>query len=115
MGYYLMIDTDKAKMEYLGQKLVGYVDDDKLTSIQYLKEIGKYENEVKHSDIYLDWPDDSRRTRITASEFRKWCELYTDDLQKNYREQPFDRGWFLEDKDIKELMESDEDKILHWG
>ena len=114
MGYCLMIGTDKKDMHYLGQKLVGYVDEDKLTSIQYLKDIGKYQNEVKETDEF-EYPDDSRRTRINAIEFRKWCELYTDDLQKNYREQPFDRGWFLEDDDIKKLMESDEDKILHWG
>ena len=101
-------------MVYYNTKLLGYVDRELLTSIKYLIDIGKWKNEMPKIDEYAYGCDDYK-TRINASEFREFCELYADDLSNYYPYGEYKKEWFLEDDDIKQLMESDEDKILSWG
>lgn len=114
MGIRLDITGEISGINYYGQKLFGYVEkeiDKKLTSKNYLIEIGKYCNEVVVND--LDWWSEGK-THITADEFRKFCELYADDLEKYYPYGEYKKEWFLEDKDVKKLLETQEDKILRW-
>lgn len=114
MGIRIDITGVESQINYYGQKLYGYVDketNEKLTSKNYLIEIGKYCNEIKEND--WDWDLDCA-TKITAEEFKKFCELYADDLEKYYPYGEYKKEWFLEDEDIKKLLETKEDKILRW-
>ena len=113
MGIRIDITGAESQINYYGQKLYGYVDketSEKLTSLNYLVDIGKYMNLVDKLDILSHDCD----TQITANEFKKFCELYADDLEKYYPYGEYKKEWFLENEDIKKLLETKEDKILRW-
>ena len=114
MGIRIDITGVESGINYYGQKLYGYVDKEtteKLTSLKYLIETGKYMN------LAFDLADPlchNCDTQITAEEFKKFCELYADDLEKYYPYGDYKKEWFLENEDIKKLLETEEDKILCW-
>ena len=111
MGYRLTISDTSDNMKFYGTKLLGYTEKE-LSSINYLRDINKWCNEWE--DDYSSACDDYK-TRINADEFRKFCELYADDLEKYSHFGNYKNRAFLQNEKIKELLESEEDKILSWG
>ena len=112
MSCCLVIHNKRKNLSYYGsQSYFTYRENKIIPSIQYLVDIGKYMNLVDEIDRENPLCHDCN-TEITAKEFKKFCELYADDLVKYYKD--YKKEWFLEDENIKKLLENNENKILSW-
>ena len=112
MSCCLVIHDERENLSYYGsQSYFTYRENKLIPSIQYLVDIGKYMNLVSEEDKH-DFMRHDCNTEITAEEFKKFCKLYADDLEKYY--QGYNKEWFLEDENIKKLLESKNNKILFW-
>lgn len=109
MGYGLDIrlkDSDNEDFHFYGTKLYGYAKLEPLLSYQYLKSsIGK---EAEEKDIW-DYEVDHEFV-LTADDFQSFIHLYEKDFEKETGIKNL-----CNNKEIQNLLNSDEDKVLSWG
>lgn len=107
MGYRLTIkDLGNPQIEFTGTKLYGYCDTQELLSFQYLKEIGKFTEEME-----LEIGNEENRITLNAIQFKIFISLYNRDVVNN-------KGMPLTDyigrANLKEIIHSKNDKELWW-
>ena len=102
MGYRLEISELKYKA--CGGKLYGYVDETKLKSYKYLLDKG-----YLYGDEYFNYGF-SGDIVLTDEEFKEFVKLYNEDCN----DEKMPKDWFINQEEIKELLESNQDKVLQW-
>ena len=103
MGYRLNIDEHK----YYGTKLYGYVNEKQLKSYKYLEK-----NKIIDGDeCWFDGTEN--RIFLQPDEFKKFIKLYNQDINKEYADKR-NKDWFINEKEIQELLESENPKIIYW-
>ena len=108
MGYRLYVNADaQPDKVYSGYKLYGYVEPDKLSSLQYLESLGK----VNDDCYFFDYGDDPAIV-LTAEEFRKFAKLY--DADRLNAALFSDVKTLYEQENWKELVDLPKNKTLHW-
>lgn len=106
MGYRLTVyEYPNPDIVFYGTKLYGYFDNDELKSKKFLQSIDPdYDTEASY------WEGDPQFL-LSASDFRKFIELYSDDWYRMY-------GCKIDDYDgwdaVKEILESENPKIIEW-
>lgn len=106
MGYRLEISEVKYKA--CGGKLFGYCDEEKLKSYKYLLDKGYLDG-----DEYFTYGF-SGDIVLNSDEFKEFIELYNEDCNKQNRLNGSEKDLIINDKKIKELLESEEDKLIQW-
>ncbi len=108
MGYRPdIIDVENPMLRFYGTKLYGYVDTSDLPSCNYLKFLGKIDNDE-------EWlggcgPD----ITLTAKEFRTFMELYEKDFDQYGK---YGKLSEYHDYDIiQKLKATESDKHIEWG
>ena len=102
MGYRLEISEIKYKA--CGGKLYGYTDEKQLKSYTYLVKKGYLDgDECFGYGFYGNIP-------LSAEEFKEFIELYNEDCNEISKTKDI----VINSKDIKELLENDNDKLLQW-
>lgn len=102
MGYRLEISEIKYKA--CGGKLFGYCDETRLKSYKYLLDKGYLDGDEYFSyGFYGNIP-------LSAEEFKEFIELYNEDCNEISKTKDI----VINSKDIKELLENDNDKLLQW-
>lgn len=113
MGYRLTVEQIQKEPQFYGTKLYGYVDDvTKLKSFQWLAEHNKIDPE---EDRYCWDAYGSMDIRLTAKEFREFIALYEEDLEPLTLANRWNRFNIDDVAILKELRDSDNDKIISWG
>lgn len=107
MGYRLTIkDLGSPQIEFTGTKLYGYCDTQELLSFQYLKEIGKFTEEMEFEIGY-----EENRITLNAIQFNIFISLYNRDFVINKGIPLTDySGW----ENLKKIIHSKNDKELWW-
>ena len=115
MGYRLEI----SKIEYTGvsgYKLYGYINEEelkKLKSFRWLVE----KDFIDEDDTYWGY-NYNPQIILNSNEFIEFVQLYNDDLNKYYKELGYDSGYikdsFINNTDMKELLKSNNKKLLEW-
>lgn len=107
---------------FYGTKLYGYYKDiDNLPSIKYLESIGAkeilniFENE--NFEQYFSYTSCTPEIKLTHDQFLIFITLYCFDWnftvdKTHFINKDFDN--FLEDEDIKKLIDSNDDIIINW-
>lgn len=122
MGYRLMCKcVNNESIYFYGTKLYGYYKDiDNLPSIKYLESIGIRQAFGMYDtpfELYFDWSYYTPDLKLTHDQFLIFITLYCFDWnftvdKTHYINKGFDN--FLEDEDIKKLIDSNDDIIICW-
>ena len=109
MGYRLLVVDTATWEKYYGWKLFGYFDGSVLRSYQYLKSIGKVDD-----DMTWDYGCEND-IELTAAEFVMFIDLFEKDYTDAWHNAP---GWDLrkdaEYAKIEAIKTTDSNKIISW-
>lgn len=113
MGYVLMARAMRRPKQYcIGTKLYGYVPAEGLRSLQYLWELGAFNDEDAETPDDLIWDYGMSHTiSLTAKEFEKFAELYEQD-DAEWREKI---AWKNIVPDFSEILKIPGRKEISWG
>lgn len=106
MGYRLEISEIKYKA--CGGKLYGYSDEKQLKSHKYLVEKGYLDGDEYFGYGY------NPSIPLRADEFKEFIKLYNEDYNEKRQLDGENKDCIINDRYIKELLESDESKLLEW-
>ena len=106
MGYRLEISA--VKYRACGGKLYGYSDEKELKSHKYLVEKGYLDG-----DEYFGYGFNPS-ILLRADEFKEFIKLYNEDYNESRQLEGEDKDCIINDRNIKELLENDENKLLEW-
>lgn len=102
MGYRLEISQIKHKAS--AGKMFGYCDETKLKSYNYLLKKGYLDGDEYFGYGFFGNID------LSPTEFKEFIELYNED----WNEHGGAKDCIINSKDIKELLETDDHKLLQW-
>lgn len=105
MGYRLNILDPENHLEFYGTKLYGYTDEQSLDSYEYLRAIGKVNDDTMFSDCF-----DNEFT-LTPAQFVEFISLYKEDF---FNEAGVTMDEYPDYDVIEEMLRTGSDKIISW-
>lgn len=107
MGYRLSIS--KCKCIYYSTKLFGYVENEKLKSLQYLIDIGKLDK-----DVQFEYGIDNCIV-LYKDNMKEFIKLYNEDLN-NFDVCSDKKDRFINSKEIQDILNNEEEYyyVLEW-